>query len=118
VWSLFFLPGLNENCLFDEFTNIKSIFKRMSDETVSIFDQAQTFFRKQSDTVTVNPCDDEKEAEDDYLIGDRMVRSDHLWMFLFSLTDSSNFSLIEKRMLYFSTLFDHISLTIIIINFR
>jgi hypothetical protein len=54
------IKGLNQDCLFDEFTNIKSIFKSMSDQTVSIFDQVQAFVRKQNDIAAVNVCDDEK----------------------------------------------------------
>ncbi|CAF3669879.1 unnamed protein product [Rotaria sp. Silwood1] len=40
------IKDLNEDCLFDEFTNIKLIFKTISDQSVPIFNQVQAFVRK------------------------------------------------------------------------
>ncbi|CAF4999545.1 unnamed protein product, partial [Rotaria sp. Silwood1] len=37
------IKDLNEDCLFDEFTNIKLIFKTISDQSVPIFNQVQAF---------------------------------------------------------------------------
>lgn len=72
------IKGEGEDCLFDEFTNIKSIFKSMLDQIVSIFDQVQEIFRQQNDIAAINMCDDGKAAEDDYSTENKTVRSDRL----------------------------------------
>ncbi|CAF4047485.1 unnamed protein product [Rotaria sordida] len=85
------IKGLNEDCLFDEFTNIKSMFKTISDQNIPIFDQAQAFVKKQNDITVTNICDDVTDVDDDYSTGVKRVRSDQLWMLLLSLTKSPNF---------------------------
>ncbi|CAF1396996.1 unnamed protein product [Rotaria sp. Silwood1] len=86
------LKSLDEDRLFDEFTNVKSVFKTLLDQPVSLFDQVQAFIRKQNDISKINNCVDEKEDDDDdHLTTNKIVRSDQLWMFLFSITESPNF---------------------------
>ncbi|CAF4439097.1 unnamed protein product, partial [Rotaria sp. Silwood2] len=86
------IKDLNEDCLFGEFTNIKSIFKTISDQSIPIFDQVQAFVRKQNYITVTNAYDDVKEVDDDCSTGTKKVRSDQLWMFLLSLTKSPNFN--------------------------
>ncbi|CAF3173316.1 unnamed protein product [Rotaria sp. Silwood2] len=86
------LKSLDEDRLFDEFTNVKSVFKTLLDQPVSLFDQVQAFIRKQNDISKINNCVDEKEDDDDdHLTTNKVVKSDQLWMFLFSITQSPNF---------------------------
>ncbi|CAF3611196.1 unnamed protein product [Rotaria sp. Silwood1] len=85
------IKGLNEDCLFDEYTNIKSMFKTISDQSIPISDQVQAFVKKQNDITVTNICDDVTDVDDDYSTGAKRVRSDQLWMLLLSLTKSPNF---------------------------
>ncbi|CAF3211845.1 unnamed protein product [Rotaria socialis] len=84
------IKGLNEDCLFDEFTKIKSTFKTLLSQRKSIFDQVQAFINNQNDITAANKCSDESEDDNDSTIN-KVIRFDQLWMFIFSLTPSSNF---------------------------
>ncbi len=65
----------------------------MSDQNqnIQVFDQVQAFFRKQNDIAVVSVCDDGEEADNDNSTGNKIMRSDQLWMFLFSLTAGTKF---------------------------
>jgi hypothetical protein len=41
------IKGLDEDDLFDEFSSLKSAFKTVLDQPVSVFDQVQSFIQKQ-----------------------------------------------------------------------
>ncbi|CAF1150096.1 unnamed protein product [Adineta steineri] len=85
------IKNLNEDCLFDEFTNIKSTFKMISQQRISIFDQVQTFINKQGDLAVINECNEETNDDVDDHSDNKIVRSDHFWIYMFSLTQSPNF---------------------------
>jgi hypothetical protein len=84
------IKDLDEDRLFDEFTNLKSTFKMLLDQPVSLFDQVEAFIQKQNDISQINDSVDEKEDKDDPLTMNKIVRCDHLWMLLFSITQSPN----------------------------
>ncbi|CAF4692644.1 unnamed protein product, partial [Rotaria sp. Silwood2] len=85
------IKGLNDDCLFDEFTNIKSTLKIILQQRISVFDQVQTFINKQGDIAVTNECKEEKNDDDADHSENRIVRSDQFWMYMFSLTQSPNF---------------------------
>ncbi len=85
------IKGLNEDCLFDEFTNIKSTLKIMLEQNISVFDQVQAFINKQDDISETNECNEEKADDDVDHSANGIVRSDQFWMYLFSLVQSPNF---------------------------
>ena len=66
---------LNDDCLFDEFTNIKSTLKIILEQRISVFDQVQTFINKQSEIAVTNECKEEKNDVDADHLGNRIVRS-------------------------------------------
>jgi len=88
------IKGLNEDCLFDEFTNIKSTLKIILQQHILVFDQVQTFINKQDDRIVKDKCNEEKhnDDDDDDDSKNRIVRSDQFWMYIFSLTQSPNFN--------------------------
>lgn len=79
------IKGLDEDDLFDEFSSLKSAFKTVLDQPVSVFDQVQSFIQKQ-----INTAKDDYD-DDDHSIVNKVVRSDQLWMYLFSFNHSPNF---------------------------
>ena len=44
------IKGLDEDHLFSEFSNLKSVFKTVLDQPISVFDQVQGFIQKQNAT--------------------------------------------------------------------
>ena len=86
------IKHLDEDRLFEEFTNIKSTLKRLLDQPASLYDQVKAFINKQSDTATTNHSDnDEENDHDDCSSTNKTLRVDHLWLLLFSIDESPNF---------------------------
>jgi hypothetical protein len=91
------IKGLDEDRLFDEFTNVKSILRTLLGQSISLFDQVQAFISKQNDLITKDDGGDhEKDIYDDEdgdnrLTDNKVVKSDQLWMLLMSLAPSPNF---------------------------
>jgi hypothetical protein len=89
------IKGLDEDRLFDEFTNLKSILRTVLGQSVSLFDQVQGFITKKNDLITKDDGGDhEKDINnnDNRLTDNKVVRSDQLWMLLIPLTPSPNFN--------------------------
>ncbi|CAF4165969.1 unnamed protein product [Rotaria sp. Silwood2] len=74
------IKGLNDDCLFDEFTNIKSTLKIILQQRISVFDQVQTFINKQGDIAVTNECKEETNDDDADHSENRIVRSDQFWI--------------------------------------
>jgi hypothetical protein len=85
------IKGLDEDDLFDEFSSLKSAFKTVLDQPVSVFDQVQSFIQKQINTAKDDYDDGKEDDDDDHSIVSKVVRSDQLWMYLFSFNHSPNF---------------------------
>ena len=72
------VDGLDEDHLFNEFSSLKSVFKTVLDQPVSVFDQVQGFIQKQ-DLTTKTDYDDAKENDnDDHSTMNKATRSDQL----------------------------------------
>jgi hypothetical protein len=85
------IKDLNEDRLFDEFTNIKSTLKTLLDQPVSLYDQIKAFINKEGDVATVNHSDDDPENDnDDCSATNQTLRVDYLWSLLFSINESPN----------------------------
>ncbi|CAF2869534.1 unnamed protein product [Rotaria sp. Silwood2] len=74
------IKGLNDDCLFDEFTNIKSTLKIILQQRISVFNLVQTFINKQGDIAVTNECKEEKNDDDADHSENRIVRSDQFWI--------------------------------------
>ncbi|CAF3205487.1 unnamed protein product [Rotaria sp. Silwood2] len=70
------IKGSNEDCLFDEFTNIKSMFKTISDQSIPIFHQVQAFVKKQNDMTVTNICDEVTDIDDNYSTGVKIISAE------------------------------------------
>jgi hypothetical protein len=86
------IKDLDEDRLFDEFTALKSTLKIILDQSVSLFDQLKAFVEKQNSVLMANnDKHDENEERDESSTENKIVRTDQLWMLLFSLTEAPNF---------------------------
>ncbi len=97
--ELFQIKNLNEDELFNEFSEIQMIFNSMEDKNISLFDQIQSFINKKSNsnkfiaTSTKTSLDKEVEEEqssdDDQSIEEntstKEIRPDQLWAMLLSI---------------------------------
>lgn len=83
------IEGLNEDNLFDEFTELKLTFEIIKKKQVPLFDQIQFFLSNEQEkdtnpslptTIRQNEMDEEDEEEQT-----KVIRSDQLWAMLFAV---------------------------------
>jgi hypothetical protein len=108
------MNSINENDLFDEFTEIKMIFKSIEDKNIPVYDQVQSYINKEMNpnmpttaattTSSNTQVEEQQENSNDDDNGDddddrevqngvtKEIRSDQLWAMLLSIkpTPSSN----------------------------
>ena len=86
------LNDVDEDRLFDEFTNLKFTFNTLTSYSISLFDQVQVFISKQNNLLKSNDFHNENDEDNNNdLAANKMIRPDQLWMFLLSITQAPNF---------------------------
>ncbi|CAF4408838.1 unnamed protein product [Rotaria sp. Silwood2] len=96
--ELFQIKNLNEDNLFNEFTEIQCVFISMQNKNISLYEQVQSYVEKKSNpntylvTSTKSSLDKRTEVEEDNdedsnedSIVSKEIRSDHLWAILLSI---------------------------------
>ena len=100
--ELFQIKNLNEDDLFNEFTEIQSVFKFIQNKNISLYDQVQSYIGKISNsniyattstTISLGKVaeivEDNDDSNEDSIVS-KEIRPDHLWAMLLSIKPSPN----------------------------